>query len=121
MKKAFISGVVALALVLGAPVVASAAGTLRVTPNVHLRSGEVVRVSGSGFTPGESVEVVFCADGGCLPSGMTGATITATGLLPTVRVRLVTTEGWNHQGAVVVTDVTGGDLATLELHFGGAS
>jgi hypothetical protein len=68
---------------------------LMVVPSTGLRKGRVVTVSGSGFKPGDHVYIVEC-----LASGSTAAqcnlattmpkTITARGLLPVTKFKVVT-------------------------------
>jgi hypothetical protein len=76
---------------------ASAATTpkLVVTPSTNIHNGEKVRVTGSGFTPGDSVYVVEClastkGAAGCNIAGAIGVTITATGLLPKTSFKVIT-------------------------------
>jgi len=68
---------------------------LTVTPSKNLKSGETVRVTGTGFKKGDSVYVVECligAKGGaqCNELGATPATISSKGLLPLTRFKVTT-------------------------------
>src|SRR3984957_13269170 len=80
----------ALAGGLGGSALAGAAGPkIVVTPSTNLRNGEVVRISGSGFKPGDTVFLVEClrkakGETGCKVASSIppSKTITATGLLP---------------------------------------
>jgi hypothetical protein len=62
-RRALCTGAVALALssgVGGAFASAASGPKLVVTPSINLHNGEVVKVSGSGFKPGDSVYIVQC-------------------------------------------------------------
>jgi hypothetical protein len=79
---------IALAILLGTATSASAAGpSVKLTPNVNLRNGEVIRVNGSGFTPGSIVGVVMSNEGQTDVLG--AATVTANGSFVT-RVKVLT-------------------------------
>ncbi|MGC2168356.1 MAG: neocarzinostatin apoprotein domain-containing protein [Acidimicrobiales bacterium] len=67
---------------------AGAAGPkLVVTPSTNLHNGEKVKVSGSGFKPGDTVYIVEClvkakGESGCTISNLVVVTITKSGDLP---------------------------------------
>ncbi|HEY5111404.1 MAG TPA: neocarzinostatin apoprotein domain-containing protein [Acidimicrobiales bacterium] len=68
---------------------------LVVTPSTNLHNGEIVHVTGSGFTPGDSVYVVECtaiAKGaaGCNIQGAIAKTISSTGHLPKTAFKVTT-------------------------------
>ena len=78
---------------------ASASGTtvpkLVVTPSTNIHNGELVKVTGSGFKPGDSVYVVEClattkGAAGCNIAGAIAATITPGGLLPRTTFKVIT-------------------------------
>ncbi len=71
--------------------------TVQVTPHTRLRSGQLVAVRASGFTPGESLTVIQCAQkgdatgpGDCNLTGMLGVTADARG---SVQAQLHVTQG----------------------------
>ena len=86
------------ALIVGSGVLSAGATSgpkLTVTPSKNLKSGETVRVTGTGFKKGDSVFVVECligAKGGaqCNELGATPATISSKGLLPLTRFKVTT-------------------------------
>jgi hypothetical protein len=113
---------------------ASAATTpkLVVTPSTNLHAGETVKVSGSGFTPGDSVYIVEClatakGQAGCNILGALPATITSTGLLPKTAFKVTTgkvgtgkcgtTKGNLKSCAMSVGNITGGDSAVYRIAF----
>jgi hypothetical protein len=68
--KRFVTSIAAGAMMVGsltvfASTVASAAGVLTATPNTGLTNGQVIKVSGSGFVPNESVYVRHQFRGAC--------------------------------------------------------
>lgn len=69
---------------------------ITVTPSTNLHNGEAVKVTGKGFTPGDTVFFVEClanatGEAGCNVVGIPkSATITATGTLPTTHFRVTT-------------------------------
>lgn len=92
-------GIGALAGSVGGSTLASAAGPkVVVTPATNLRNGEEVRVSGSGFKPGDTVFLVEClrtakGEAGCKVSTTSlppYKTITSTGLLPRINFKVST-------------------------------
>ncbi|HVB50391.1 MAG TPA: neocarzinostatin apoprotein domain-containing protein [Acidimicrobiales bacterium] len=116
--------------------VASASATtvpkLVVTPSTKLHNGEIVHVSGSGFTPGDAVYVVEClatAKGaaGCNIGKAKGVTISATGHLAKTAFKVSTgkigngkcgTNKYNLRScAMSVGNITGGDSAVGRIAF----
>jgi Neocarzinostatin family len=103
-----------------------------VTPSINLHKGESVKVTGSGFTPGDSVYVVEClatakGQAGCDIATALPATITATGLLPKTTFKVVTgkvgtgkcgtTKANLKSCAMSVGNITGGDSAVARIAF----
>ncbi|MGB8179733.1 MAG: neocarzinostatin apoprotein domain-containing protein [Acidimicrobiales bacterium] len=115
-------------------VVASAAGgpKLTVTPSTNLHSGEKVKVSGTGFKPGDSVYIVEClitakGESNCDILNTVPATISKTGALAkstfTVSTGKIgngkcgTTAANLKDCAVSVGNISGGDSAVLRIAF----
>jgi len=105
---------------------------LVVTPSLNLHNGEAVKVTGSGFKPGDSVYVVEClatakGQAGCNILGAKPATITATGLLPKTMFKVITgkigtgkcgtTKGNLKSCAMSVGNISGGDSAVARIAF----
>jgi hypothetical protein len=103
-----------------------------VTPSTNLKTGEKVGVSGSGFTPGDTVYIVEClrtakGQAGCNILGATPATISSTGALPKTSFKVSTgavgtgkcgTTAKNLKScAVSVGNETGGDSAVGPITF----
>lgn len=103
-----------------------------VTPSTKLHSGESVKVTGSGFKPGDSVYVVEClfsAKGaaGCNTLGAIPKTISATGRLPKTTFKVITGKIGNGKCgtktsnlkncAISVGNITGGDSAVARIIF----
>jgi hypothetical protein len=116
--------------------VASAGATtgpkLAVTPSTNLHNGEKVTVSGSGFTPGDSVYVVQClatakGQAGCNILSAIPATISSTGHLAKTTFKVATGKiGTGKCGttknnlkacAMSVGNITGGDSAVFRITF----
>lgn len=110
------------------------ARVLKVTPSTGLSNGQKVTVSGSGFTPKDSVYIVEClanasGQNGCqLPNTIpTPITVTAQGILPTTTFTVSTgTIGNGKCGttaanaakcAVSAGNATGGDSAQAIIKF----
>jgi hypothetical protein len=110
------------------------ARVLVVTPSTGLSKGEKVKVSGSGFTPKDSIYIVEClanasGQNGCqLPTSIpTPITITAKGILPTTTFTVSTgTIGNGKCGttaanaaacAISAGNATGGDTAQAIIKF----
>jgi len=111
---------------------ATTAPKLVVTPSTNLHNGEAIKVTGSGFTPGDSVYVVEClatakGEAGCRIAGAKPATITSTGHLPKTFFRVVTgkigsgkcgtTKANLKSCAMSVGNITGGDSAVARIAF----
>jgi hypothetical protein len=105
---------------------------LVVVPSTNLHNGEMVRVTGSGFTPGDSVYVVEClfsAKGaaGCNTLGAIPATISASGLLPKTTFKIITGKIGNGKCgtktsnlktcAMSAGNISGGDSAVARITF----
>lgn len=75
---------------------ASSGPTVIVTPSTNLHNGETVKVKGDHFKAGDYVYIVEClrkakGESGCLVNGIpTPIKITATGLLPLTKFKVVT-------------------------------
>lgn len=107
--------------------------SLSVTPSTGLTNGQSVKVSGSGFTPHDSVFVLEClanatGQSGCDIQGIpTPITITASGTLPVTTFKVVTghigsgtcgTTAANASAcAISVGNVSGGDTAGKVITF----
>ena len=120
---------------LGGGALASAAGPkIVVTPSTNLRNGEEVRISGSGFKPGDTVFLVEClrkakGETGCkVVNGIPPAkTITSTGLLPKTTFKVSTgkigsgtcgtTKANVKDCAVSIGNAAGGDSAVGDITF----
>jgi hypothetical protein len=106
---------------------------LVVTPSTGLTNGESVKVSGSGFTPGDSVYILEClanakGESGCQVNGIPpSATITSKGILPTTTIIVTTgtigngtcgTTAANADAcAVSAGNAGGGDTAVADIKF----
>ena len=113
---------------------ASAAGarTLVVTPSTGLTNGETVKVTGSGFTPKDSVFLIEClatsqSQAGCNVASATPATVSATGTIAATMFKVTTgTIGNGTCGtsaanagacAINVGNISGGDSAQGLIKF----
>jgi hypothetical protein len=117
---------------------ASAAGgpKLTVTPSTNLRNGEKVKVSGTGFKPGDSVYIVECLDtakgeSNCNILNTVPATISKSGVLPKSNFKVTTGKIGSGKGAgscgtaasnvkdcaVSVGNISGGDSAVFRIAF----
>jgi hypothetical protein len=72
-----------------------AARILVITPSTGLTNGETVKVTGSGFTPGDSVFLIECIakslnEAGCDVASATPATVSAKGTIPTTSFTVTT-------------------------------
>jgi Neocarzinostatin family len=118
--------------------VASAAASpkLVVTPATNLHNGESVKVSGTGFKPGDSVYIVECLDtakgeSNCNILNTVPATISKTGVLPKSTFKVTTGKIGSGKGAgscgtaksnlkdcaVSVGNISGGDSAVFRIAF----
>jgi hypothetical protein len=98
--KRFVTSIAAGAMMVGsltvfASTIASAAGVLTATPNTGLTNGQVIKVSGSGFAPNESVYVIECiasatSAAACDLNTATPATTDANGALPATNFKMAT-------------------------------
>lgn len=92
-----------------------------VTPSTGLHNGQWVKVSGTGFKPGDLVFVVECLStakgaAGCNTAGATPATITGKGVLPSTRFKVQTGKvGSGHCGT------TARNLKGCEMSAGNAA
>ncbi len=129
--------VAAMAMVAGGSVATSVAGAsakphLVVTPAKGLKSGSTVKVSGSGFSPKDTLYIVQCVwkakgSAGCSISSATPVTVSAAGTFPTTKFKVVTgTIGNGTCGTkksnlnnceVSVGNAAGGDSATVRIVF----
>ncbi len=118
--------------------VASAAASpkLVVTPATNLHNGESVKVTGTGFKPGDSVYIVECLDtakgeSNCNILNTVPATISKTGVLPKSTFQVTTGKIGSGKGAgscgttkanlkdcaVSVGNISGGDSAVFRIAF----
>jgi hypothetical protein len=111
---------------------AAAKPKVTVSPSTNLRTGQTIKVSGTGFKAGDQVYVVEClasAKGGsqCNTLGVVPATISTSGRLPTTSFKVLTGKiGTGLCGTTVanakkcdisVGNVSGGDSATAPIAF----
>jgi hypothetical protein len=111
---------------------ATTAPKLVVTPSTNIHSGESLKVTGSGFKPGDSVYVVEClvsakGPAGCKISGAIAATISARGLLPKTTIKVTTGKIGNgkcgtktsnlRNCAISAGNAAGGDSAVARIIF----
>ena len=114
--------------------VASAATSpkLVVTPATNLHNGESVKVTGTGFKPGDSVYIVECLDtakgeSNCNILNTVPATVSKTGTLPKSTFKVTTGKIGNGKCgttaanakdcAVSVGNISGGDSAVFRIAF----
>jgi hypothetical protein len=114
--------------------VASAAPTpkLVVSPSTNLHNGETVKVSGSGFKPGDAVYIVQClvtakGESNCNILNTVPAKISKTGTLPKSTFKVSTGKIGNgscgtktsnlKDCAVSVGNISGGDSAVFRIAF----
>lgn len=129
---ALLSGVTLADALPSAVGAAPPAPKLVVTPAAPMRSGETVTVSGHGFKPGESVYIVECLASaksslGCDLTTATPATISATGVLPKTKFKVVAGQiGSSSCGvskatlkncAISAGNASGGDTAVARITF----
>jgi hypothetical protein len=76
---------------------AGAATKVKVSPNKNLTNGKTVKVSGTGFTPGDSVFIVQCVIGdtsttgsGCNIGNVVAVTVSSKGTFKNVPFTVVT-------------------------------
>jgi hypothetical protein len=124
---------VALSSGLGIAVASAAGGPkLTVTPSTNLHNGEKVKVSGTGFKPGDSVYIVEClitakGESNCNILNTVPATISKTGALAKSTFKVSTGKIGNGKCgttaanlkdcAVSVGNISGGDSAVLRIAF----
>jgi hypothetical protein len=130
--------VAALALTLSGALGGAGAGAttpkLVVTPSTGLHNGEKVKVSGTGFKPGDHVFVVEClvtakGEGGCGTLNVVPVTISKSGHLPTTTFKVATGKIGSGKGkcgtaksnlkacAVSAGNMSGGDSAVFPIAF----
>lgn len=111
---------------------APAGPSLTVSPATGLKNGQSVTVTGTGFTPSDSVYVIEClatatSSAGCNTAGATPVKVNADGTLPSTTFTVVTgTVGTGTCGttasnsascAVTVANASGGDAAAAPITF----
>jgi Neocarzinostatin family len=116
----------------GVTMASAATPKLNVAPATNLKKGEAVTVTGSGFTPGDTVYVVEClknakGEAGCDISIAVPATITAGGALPKTKIKVTTgkigsgkcgtTAGNLKNCAISAGNASGGDSAVKDITF----
>ncbi|MFI5035934.1 MAG: neocarzinostatin apoprotein domain-containing protein [Acidimicrobiales bacterium] len=102
------------------------------TPATGLKNGTTVKVTGSGFKPGDTVYVVQCVwnatgQAGCNYLSATPATVTTKGTLPVTKYKVTTgTVGNGKCGTkksnlrnceISVGNISGGDSAVTRITF----
>jgi hypothetical protein len=127
-----LSTILVSGLVIANPASAAKAPVIKVTPAKALKNGQKITVSGSGFTPKDSVYIVEClakatGQADCNTLGATPATIDAKGKLPSTSFTVVTgaigtkTCGTSKANAnacdISVGNPTGGDSTTGAISF----
>jgi hypothetical protein len=125
------------ALLAGGAVVTVGAGAtttphLVVKPATGLKNGSMVKVSGTGFTPKDTVYVVQCiwktkGQAGCKITNATPVTITASGVLAVTRFKVTTGKIGNGKCGTRATNlkncemsagnISGGDSAVARIQF----
>lgn len=105
---------------------------LVVTPSASLRSGESVTVSGHGFKPGDSIYIVECLASaknslGCDLATATPAKVSAKGVLPKTKFKIVTgkvgpgscgvSKATLKNCAISAGNASGGDTAVTRIAF----
>ncbi len=108
--------------------------SITVSPSTGLKNGDTVTITGSGFTPGDSLYALEClatatSAAGCNAAGATPITANSDGTLPSTTFKVTTgtigtgtcgTTAANVRDCVItVATVTGTDAAqeTIELNF----
>jgi hypothetical protein len=121
--------------VLGSASAGASTPKLVVTPSTNLHNGEKVKVSGTGFKPGDTVFIVECivkakGESGCTISNLVMVTISKSGDLPSSTFKVATgkigskatqlcgTKTSNLKScAVSAGNETGGDSAVFPIAF----
>jgi len=121
LSLAVLCGTGVLGAVVAADPASAATPKLVVTPFTNLKNGEKVKVSGSGFTPGDTVYVVECqvttkGESGCDIATATAATISSSGKLPTTTFKVITGKVGNG-----TCGTTKANLAKCEVSAGNAA
>ena len=128
--------VVALGAVGGVVSGATKGPRIVVTPSTRLHKGQLVKVHGAGFKPKDTVFIVECmatasGQGQCDTNNPVAATITAKGVLPVTKVRVVTGKIGSGKGsgfcgttvknlrdcAISVGNIAGHDTASARIAF----
>ena len=133
-RLALCAGALGLTLsgVLGGASAGAASPKLTVTPSTALHNGEKVKVSGSGFKPGDHVYIVECSvkakgESNCNILNTVPATISKTGKLPLTTFKVTTGKIGNascgtktanlKSCAVSAGNAAGGDSAVFPIAF----
>lgn len=141
--KRFAMSVAALALALGglavygATTASATGGVLTVMPSTGLANGSAVMVSGTGFTPGDSLYILEClasaiGESGCDISTATPTAVSSSGAFGPTSFTVITgtiaegmTCGTSSSDAaaceVSVGNISGNDTATYPISFGTSS
>ena len=114
------------------PASAAASPVIKVTPSKSLKNGQKIKVSGTGFTPKDSVYIVECltnakGQADCNSLGAVPATVDSRGMLPATSFTVTTgaigakTCGTSKADAnacdISVGNVSGGDSTTGAISF----
>jgi hypothetical protein len=126
------TGILTSGLINVTSAVAAAKPKLVVTPSTGLTNHKTVTVSGTGFKPKDSVYITECqatakGEAGCDILTATPVTITAAGVLPKTKFKVITgTIGSGKCGTATVNlrkcavdagNATGGDSAVFKIVF----
>lgn len=134
LRKSSVAVLFSVATLLATSTVASASPQpkIAVNPTAGLHNGQIVKVHGSGFTPGDSVYIVEClfkaqGQSDCAIVTATPAKISAKGTLPMTKFKVVTgkvggaTCGTTAKNAracdISVGNVTGTDSTSHRIAF----
>ena len=106
--------------------------SVTVSKTSGLKNGQSVTVTGSGFTPGDSVYVIECLKGasgqaGCDLTTATAVTVNSDGTLPSTSFKVVTgavatgtcgtTAANAHNCVIAVANISGGDAGEAPIAF----
>jgi Neocarzinostatin family len=116
----FVGAVAIMSALVTQPV--AAAGTLHVTPDSGLRGGEVVSVSGTGFTPRDQLFLVEClasagSQSGCATATATLVKASSTGSFTAKRFRTHVGQIGNGKCGTTTANANGGDTASASISF----
>ena len=129
---AVLSAILVSGLIIANPASATASPVLKVAPAKALKNGQKIQVSGSGFTPNDSVYIIEClanakGQADCNTAGAVPASIDAKGKLHatafavatgTIGTKMCGTTKANANACdISVGNATGGDSTTKAISF----